>query len=398
MRKKRGIGRLALLAAALASSACSSQSSPDPRAALQQMVTEKWAAYGDGIGYPSTGGAALFVSTPAGDYFASTGMDNASPGIHFRVASNTKTFTAAAIMLLQQRGLLDIDDLVTANMPGRGAPYLPDSPGYAIPFKGSITIRQLLNHTAGVFDITNDDIPTTAPCSYAGKSYIQTQDMSRQFTFDELVGVVATCRASYWAPSENRFHYSNTGYTLLGKVIESVSGMPYGDFVVRNLVAPNQLTDTSLPSLSTQTTIPPPFAVGNSIDYMGSGRLTVTTSDNMSFNVAEGNVISTPEQLARWNRALLTGRSGVDRPGVDRMKCTVPAGANSCYGLGIEQRTGLGFGHTGAHNGYLSVMSYDPDNDVSIVLFFSLIDFRDLNREGAVLLDVVTQARAILGY
>jgi D-alanyl-D-alanine carboxypeptidase len=398
MRNPSGIGRLALLAAALASSACSSQSNPDRRAALQQMVTEKWAAYGDAIGTPSIGGAALYVSTPAGDYFASTNMVNASPGIHFRVASNTKTFTAAAIMLLQQRGLLDIDDLVTANMPGRGTPYLPDSPSYAIPFKGSITIRQLLNHTAGVFDITNDDIPTTAPCPYAGKSYIQTQDMSRQFTFDELVGVVATCRASYWAPSENRFHYSNTGYTLLGKVIESVSGMPYGDFVLRNLVTPNQLTDTSLPSLSTETTIPPPFAVGYSLDYMGSGRLTVTTSDNMSFNVAEGNVISTPEQLARWNRALLTGSSGVDRPGVDRMKCTVPAGATSCYGLGIEQRTGLGFGHTGAHNGYLSVMSYDPDNDVSIVLFFSLIDFRDLNREGAVLLDIVKQARAILGY
>jgi D-alanyl-D-alanine carboxypeptidase len=131
---------------------------------------------------------------------------------------------------------------------------------------------------------------------------------------------------------------------------------------------------------------------------MGSGRLTVTTSDNMSINVAEGNVISTPEQLARWNRALLGGNSGVDRSSVDRMKCTIPAGATSCYGLGIEQRTGLGFGHVGAHNGYLSVMSYDPDNDVSVVLFFSLIDFGDTNREGAVLLDIVKQSKSILGY
>jgi D-alanyl-D-alanine carboxypeptidase len=374
------------------------RSDPDPRVALQQMVAEKWAAYGVGIGYPSTGGAALYVSSPAGDFFASTNMDNASPGIHFRVASNTKTFTAAAIMLLQQRGLLDIDDVVTANMPGKGTPYLPDSPSYAIPYKGSITIRQLMNHTAGVFDITNDDIPTTAPCPYAGKSYIQTQDMSRQFTFDELVGVVAACRASYWAPSENRYHYSNTGYTLLGKVIETVSGMPYGDFVVQNLVAPNQLTDTSLPNLSTETKIPPPFAVGHSLDYMGSGRLTVTTSDNMSFNVAEGNVISTPEQLARWNRTLLTGNSGVDRSSVEQMKCTIPPGATGCYGLGIEQRAGLGFGHVGAHNGYLSIMSYDPVSDVSIVLFFSLIDFGDTGREGAVLVDIVGQARTILGY
>jgi hypothetical protein len=49
------------------------------------------------------------------------------------------------------------------------------------------------------------------------------------------------------------------------------------------------------------------------------------------------------------------------------MKCTIPAGATSCYGLGIEQRTGLGSGHTGAHDGYRSIKSYDPDNDVSIL-------------------------------
>ena len=118
----------------------------------------------------------------------------------------------------------------------------------------------------------------------------------------------------------------------------------------------------------------------------------------MSNNVAEGNLTSTPEQLARWNRALVTGSAGLDGTTVDQMKCAIPAGATSCYGLGIEQRSGLGFGHTGAHNGYMSIMSYDPDGDVSIVLFFSLLDFDAMGRESMLLIDVVTQARAILGY
>ena len=398
MTTPNGSGRLVLMAALMTASACGGTSQPDRQAALQQMVAQKWAAYSESIGYPASGGAVLHVSTPAGAYFASTGMENASPDVHFRIASNTKTFTAAAIMLLQQRGLLHIDDLITANIPGTTTPYVPDSASYAIPYKGSITIRQLLGHRAGVYDVTNDLIPPDAPCPYAGRSYLLTQDMSRQFTFDELVGVVATCEASYSPPSENEYHYSNTGYSILGKVIERVSGLSYSDFVVQNLLVPNLLTETSSPSLHTERTIPAPFAVGYSLDYMESKKLVATVADNMSINVAEGNLISTPEQLARWNRALVTGAAGLDDTTVGSMKCAIPAGARDCYGLGIQQFTGLGFGHTGAHNGYLSVMLYDPASDVSMVLFFSLIDFDDLGTEAKVLFDIVTQARAILGY
>ena len=398
MKTPNGCGSAALMAALTTACACGGTSQPDHQAALQQMIAQKWAAYGESIGYPAAGGAVLYVSTPAGAHFASTGMENASPDVHFRIASNTKTFTAAAIMLLQQRGLLRIDDVITANIPGTTTPYVPESASYAIPHKGSITIRQLLGHRAGVYDVTNDAIPPDAPCPYAGKSYLLTQDMSRQFTFDELVGVAATCEASYWPPSENGYHYSNTGYSLLGKVIERVSGLSYSDFVVQNLLVPNQLTETSSPSLHTETTIPAPFAVGYSLDYMESKKLVATVADNMSINVAEGNLISTPEQLARWNRALVTGAAGLDDTTVNAMKCAIPTGATDCYGLGIQQFSGLGFGHTGAHNGYLSVMLYDPASDVSMVLFFSLLDFDDIGTQGRLLFDIATRARAILGY
>lgn len=397
MRKRIRSGSL-ILAATLLGGCASGATGPDPDAALQEMVAGKWAAYSASIGYPGAGGAVLYVSTPAGAHFASTGMENASPGIHFRIASNTKTFTAAAIMLLHQRGLLDVDDLITADIPHTATPYVPDSPGYAIPNKGSITIRKLLSHRAGVFDVTNEIIPADAPCEYAGKSYLLTQDMSRQFTFDELVGVVAACQASYSTPAQDEYHYSNTGYSLLGKIIERVSGTSYSAFVLQDLIVPNGLTETSSPSLSTETSIPAPFAVGYSLDYIGSGKLVATVSDNMSVNTAEGNLISTPEQLALWNRALLTGRAGLDDTTVGLMKCTVPAGETSCYGLGFQLFPGLGYGHTGAHNGYMSVMLYDPANDVSLVLFFSLLDYHAMGVEGRLLFDIATQARSILGY
>ena len=388
-----------LLASSSVLCACSSTGTqPSTQAQLQQMVAEKWSAYGTLIGQPSVGGAAVYVSSPLGSFFASANMGNATEDIHFRVASNTKTFTAAAIMLLHQRGQINIDDFITAKAPGKSVPYIPATADYDIPYKGDITIRELLSHTAGVFDVTNDNIPPEAPCEYSGKSYLLTQDMSRQFTFDELVGVVAKCKASYWAPSEKKYHYSNTGYSLLGKIIETVSGVTYSQFVADNLFAPNGLAQTSSPSLATERTIPAPSTVAYSIGYLVSkGQVTSVTEDNLSPNVAEGNIISTPRELATWDHNLLTGAAGPNAQTVALMKCTIPDGATSCYGLGIEDRTGLGWGHTGAHNGYLSIMGYDPALDLTVVVFFSLLNFDDIAGEAAVLIDVAKRAHDIAG-
>jgi D-alanyl-D-alanine carboxypeptidase len=188
-------------------------------------------------------------------------MSDAGPDIHFRPASITKTFTAAAIMLLHQRGELNIDDLVTARAPRKGITYLPDSNDYNIPNKNSITIRSLLNHTAGVFDIENNDIPAQAPCPFAGMDYIgdiADQNPSHQFTFDELAGVVAACQIKSSDPWQHEFHYSDTGYSLLGKIIEQVSGMSYSDFILNNLVKPNGLNNTFSPHNAFDTAMPEP--------------------------------------------------------------------------------------------------------------------------------------------
>jgi D-alanyl-D-alanine carboxypeptidase len=369
------------------------------RELLQGKVTSKWQEYTSKYGVKK-GGIAVYITSPKGNYFASEAIDGpASPYIHFRAASNTKTFTAASIMLLHQRGFLNIDDKIVNTIPSKGIPYVPDTIEYAIPYKGQITIRQLLMHQAGVFDVDNDPVPETCPVPYAGKYYTDYfstelgQD-DHQFTFDELVGVVATCGRSYWPPGGG-YHYSNTGYSILGKIIERVSGKSYGEFVMENLVLPNAMYETSLPYLSTDKRLPVPYTTGY---FWYESSLSEVTEDNMSAHVAEGNVISTPADLARWVRALIRGEAGVRKEFVDMMKCQQEENASSCYGLGILKLDDLGYGHNGAHRGYLSLMLYNPDDDVALVVFFGVLDGDHLVDQLNFINEVGSEAREVLGY
>ena len=361
------------------------------------MIETEWGSYLRSLP-AAAGGIAMYVVTPDKEYFVSTGIDNASPDIHFRAASNTKTFTAASIMLLQQEGLLNLDDRISAIMPGRSEPYVPDNENYAIPFKDQITIRQLLSHRAGVFDVTNANIPATCDAPYAGTTYltyVEAIDEQHTFTFDELVGVVAHCGLSLFAPGTN-YHYSNTGYNILGKIIERVSGLSYREFVTQRLLVPNKLFDTSLPTLGNEQSIPEPFAPGY---FLGDAQLYAKTEDNMSGNVAEGNVISTPRDLARWARRLFKGQAGLPAAVVAQMsECLSDAGENTCYGLGVwSVPDPQGLGHSGAHAGYLSIMLHDPSSDVTTVIFANLLNYDALMPELQVQLSLRKKAYQILG-
>ena len=302
---------------------------------ITEMVKTKFTAYKNSIAQ-SAGGLALYIITPDGEYFASSDMPDASPDIHFRVASNTKTFTSSAIMMLYEKGLIDIDDTITSNIPGRNEPYIPDTPEFAIPYKNQITIRQLLSHRAGVFDVSNNFIPASCNEPYSNNSYIYyimevLGDHYHQFSFSEMVSVAAKCHLSSFQPGTD-YHYSNTGYSLLGEIIERVSGEVYADFIYNNLISPNKLSETSVPYLATDNAIPDPHPVGY---YISDGGLMDITDDNMSANVAEGNIISTPANLARWIRRLMHGDAGVSSDMVNLMTQCASDIEYGCYGLGI---------------------------------------------------------------
>ena len=362
--------------------------------ALNTLVKTQWTNYGKNKA-TWEGEVSIYVMTPKGNYFSASNLGSgASSNVHFRGASVTKTFTAAAIMLLQQQGRLNIDDKITAMIPGSTEPYVPNTSAYAIPNKDQITIRLLLKHRAGVWDVSNNNVPAKAKVPYAGKSYLQYvegRDPSHTFTFDELVGVVAANKLSFFAPDAS-YHYSDTGYSILGKIIERVSGKRYDKFVQNNLLIPNGLKDTTLPYLGSQQTLPAPFAKGYST---GGNLLIETTQDNMTPHVAEGNVISTDADLALWIRKLLRGEAGLNASSVKLM--TEGTRAKN-YGLGISYVPGLGYGHDGGHAGYATVVKYDPKQDVTVVISASIIVFDDLVPYYNFLHDLGRKAKNLAGY
>jgi D-alanyl-D-alanine carboxypeptidase len=147
---------------------CSSSTSP-PAEKLQASVDANWTLYKQDHHIPDSAirgaGIAVYLETPGGNYYASSGMDSAvNQNTRFRIASNTKTFTAAAIMLLHSKEKLNIKDKITSLIPGKGIPYVPDTAEWAIWKKADITIEQLLSHTAGVYDVDNEDTLST-PCT-----------------------------------------------------------------------------------------------------------------------------------------------------------------------------------------------------------------------------------------
>jgi D-alanyl-D-alanine carboxypeptidase len=323
------------------------------------------------------GGLTLLALTPKGEAFATT-IQGVTPGSHFRGASTTKTFTAAAIMLLDQRGLLKIDDTLIATMPGKSEPYLPDTPGFAIPNKGKITIRQLLSHRAGVFDLANQEIPADKPVPYAGQRYVDwqvEQDAHHSFTKPELIGVLATTGVANAEPGAG-YRYSDTHYTLLGEIVERVSGMPLDQFKASELLKPNGLDDTQFVIDGHQSTLPAPAISAFALEQ---GQVQASDDYNYSYDPASGNVFTTPADLARWIRLLVRGEAGVSKQQVARMCDVFP---DSQYGLGISRKSAgsfdLGFGHNGGAPGFLTDLAYNPANDMGYVLVSSLIDFDDL--------------------
>jgi D-alanyl-D-alanine carboxypeptidase len=385
------------LAIALAAGCSGKSEGPTSAESLQSSVDSNWTQYKQTHGVPG-GGMAVYIESPSGVYFASSGMAaGIDQNARFRIASNTKTFTAAAIMLLDQEGKLHIDDTIASLIPSKGIPYVPDTAQYDIPYKASITIRQLLSHTAGVFDVTNELIPSTCPAPYAGLNYpeyVFATDPDHQFSPDELVGVNATCQLSYFSPGAS-YKYSNQGYSILATIIERVSGIPYDQFVIQNLITPNSLSSTSVPMLGNDQTIPSPFNPG----YLyGNDLLTDETQSNMSLNIAEGNIISTPADIARWVRRLIRGEAGPNAASVEAMKTLTPQSGTK-YGLGLSYISGLGYGHTGAHVGYLSLMVYDPSVDVTTILYFNIWDAANLlGDQVSLLTKAAKDARATVGY
>lgn len=357
-----------------------------------------------GMDYPSI---SVLIQTPAEKIFVSSsaaGAPAVTADTRFRFASNTKNFTGAAILKMHQDGWLDYEAKITDTIPSTSQTYVPATPEWAFPYYDQITIKQLLQHAAGVFDIDNDAVPGYGGQTYT--EYILNTDPGHQFSTDEMVGVLTSKNLSYFAPGTG-YHYSNTGYSILAKIISRVysskSGTvkTYSDYMKDFIVGPNApvpLSSVNFPILASDITLPDPHIKGTVLEPSGT---TIYDEANMSAQPGEGNGYGTMNDLNTYIRTLMKGENVLTPATVALMQHDVST-ANAEYGLGCTHRPNLGYGHNGARIGYLSTMLYDPATDVSVVVLLPLWDLRNGNESFLHCFNALTDAgyaaRAALGF
>ena len=258
----------------------------------------------------------------------------------FEIGSITKQFTAASILQLQEEGKLQIDKPL--------ADYLPDAP-----YAREVTLRQLLNHTSGLHDYL--DLPADQ------FDRLVTQPIS----YDDLVARIARLPLDF-APG-SRWSYSNTGYLLLGKVIEVVSGEPYRAYLEQHILKPLDMTETT-------TTAEEPRLANVAKGYRHvDGAIEPAPIIDASWGGAAGFLVTTVGDLAKWDAALMDGR--VVSP-ASYAEMTASSGTSD-YGLGLAVGPMFGqprIGHTGGSIGFTSADEYFPRQKTRIIAFTNLGD------------------------
>lgn len=302
-------------------------------------------------------GAVVYVDSPAGVYQQARGVGNlatSSPmpvDAPFQIGSNTKMMTAAIVLQLWEAGQLSLDDPLSL--------YLPDVAS-KLRFGEAITVRMLLNHTSGVYDYFNDFV--------AADFLAWTQDgggasMTRAWTPQQIVDYILTYRTDDFAfqPGEpGKWQYTNTGYILLGLIIEKITGRSYAQNLQERIFDPLGMTHTTLGDKS-----PPASDVAS---YYQKPYEIETSAFNLSQAWAAGAVISTPPDLAVFLRALLHGKLFQRPETLTAMQTTIGGSSPGAkYALGLINVGDGIWGHGGATLGFQSAAAYDVNRDIVFI-------------------------------
>lgn len=262
----------------------------------------------------------------------------ATPMTVYRLGSVTKQFTAAAILRYAERGELKLDDDIRK--------YLPDfdTGGRAI------TLRQLLEHTSGLRDMT------AIPPLMANRAL----DVTREQVF------AALGRAPFDFEPGNQYRYSNSGYWLLGAVIEKLAGEPYDTAIEKILLEPLCLQ-------ATRYDVPAEIVPNRASGYVRrDGRFLNAEPNSPTRPYASGALISSVLDLAAWQRALFGGK--VLSPESLRLMTTpgrLNDGKATQYGLGLalpQFRGHRKIAHPGSIVGFSSFVAYYPDERLAIAV------------------------------
>ena len=369
--------------------ACKKNETNSPKSktdVLQKILEDQWKPYTQKFIQENIG-VALYVKTKDNTYFTTYGFTQEfTVKTQFRGASTTKSFTGAAILKLYEEGKLDIDDFITDTIPGTQKPYLPNTPEYAIPHKSEITIRMLLEHRAGVFDVTNNPIPSDVTAPYAGKYYVDyildLHGGDYDFSKTELLKPVVDNQLEFFPP-DSAFHYSNTGFGLLGLIVENVSGILLDQYQKKYLIDALNLKNTFMATTEAKSVVPDP-----KIDYyvLIDDEMITNLFDNLSSAQADGNVITSIEDLGNWSYHLWGTNDVLNEATLKEMTTMISTGEeHEFYGLACEGGPAeIGYGHNGARIGTMVIMRYDPKSDASFTLVTNFLNGNDLQSEANV--------------
>ena len=323
----------------------------ETRASLQHIMDT-------GIQAAGIPGAIVDITTPAWTWNSAAGNaspitgEKAQPNMRFLIASVSKTFTSVAVQKLAEEKKLSLDDPIER--------WLPADLVQKIPNGRVITVRQLLDHTSGIADYNEISIIL--------KEY---QNPVIPVTYQAAMEQGITESPLY--PPGTNYTYSNVNYILLTLIIDKAAGVPYEDYVTRNIFVPVGMNDTFIQEINH---IPGPHMTatqrGENGTYVDLSNLYV------QFDRGAGDIVSTTADLNRFHRALREGKL-ISKSSFTTMEKASPQSREQGYGLGymtgINAATNLTLqGHGGGYPGSFTLWDYLPEKDTYITLNLNSAD------------------------
>lgn len=334
---------------------------PDAVAAALDKVLTKAVEPGADLAaiFGSAPGAVLSVAAPDWRYVKAMGVADPETGtpidceMPFQIGSNTKMMTAVVLLQLLEEGALGLDDPLSQHLPDLAA---------SLPNGQAMTLRHLARHTSGIFNYT-DNAPDGTPGIMEG-DLTDPAALRRGYRPEELVEFAARHGKPDFPPgAEGKWNYSNTGYILLGLVIEKIERKPIGQSYKARIFDPLGMDDTFM-----WNDVPTP-EMGLPRSFYSAPFDVETTEWNMSQGWAAGAVISSVSDMHRFVNALSAGEL-FHSPGTlalmqDAVPSTLPT--MPLYGIGLGKKGEGIWGHGGQTLGFESDLAYFEGRGISIV-------------------------------
>jgi len=305
--------------------------------------------------YGPAPGAVLQVDGPDFHFLETAGFADlekktpVKPDDRFEIGSNTKMFTAALFVQLAEQELLGLNDSLAKWLP-EWAAKIPN--GYRM------NLRQLASHTSGLRDYADDII---------GAGVKDEAAMRRSYTPGELVQyALDNGKPDFFPGEKGKWKYSNTGYILLGMVLEKATGKKYGDLLRERFFTPLGMKNSSFPDSVLDNTA----LIQGYVSFPGGKN---TTGWNLSQGWAAGGIISTAADMRIFLQALANGRLFKDKSTLLAMGEFVRNDdvkqhlGTTGYGLGLIEYAHGVWGHGGQTLGFESTLMFVPGTDITMI-------------------------------